>query len=313
MFETTITRIKFLVNVLLGFLSLLYFSANAQEIDTSSAGIQEMVKYFVKRDSVEKAMKYERGSVVLKDGLSTIKVPAGFKFLGAEQSKYVLTTLWGNPPSEVLGMLFPEYCTPYTDSAAYAIEITYSEEGHIKDDDAKDIDYSELLETMKSETEEANKERIKEGYASVELIGWAQSPFYDEKSKKLHWAKELKFNGDSLNTLNYNIRVLGRKGYLNLNVIGSMDVLPLVKENINPILSSVEFNSGNKYSDFNPGIDEVAALGIGGLIAGKVLAKVGFFALLVKFWKVILIGGIAAVAGIKQFFFGKKNEYTKEA
>ena len=42
------------------------------------------------------------------------------------------------------------------------------------------------------------------------------------------------------------------------------------------------------YSEFNPDIDTVAAYGIGGLIAGKVLAKAGVLAaglvLLKKFW-----------------------------
>jgi uncharacterized membrane-anchored protein len=37
----------------------------------------------------------------------------------------------------------------------------------------------------------------------------------------MYWAKEINFGGDSENTLNYNIRVLGRKGVLLLNFIAA--------------------------------------------------------------------------------------------
>ena len=51
----------------------------------------------------------------------------------------------------------------------------------------------------------------------------------------------------------------------------------------------VEFDDGNRYSDFNPDIDTVAAYGIGGLIAGKLAAKAGIFALLAKGGKFIVL------------------------
>ena len=74
------------------------------------------------------------------------------------------------------------------------------------------------------------------------------------------------------------------------------------------MLNSVEFNQGNKYSDFNPSVDKVAAWTIGGLVAGKVLAKAGLFAIILKFGKVIILG-LAAVGGtIWKFITGKKGE-----
>jgi uncharacterized membrane-anchored protein len=139
------------------------------------------------------------------------------------------------------------------------------------------------------------------------LIGWASEPYYDQANKKLHWAKELKFGESEVNTLNYNIRILGRKGYLNMNAIGDMDALPDFQRDIDKILASVEFNEGQRYSDFNPDIDEVAAIGIGGLIAGKVLAKAGFFAMLLKFWKVIAVGAVAAFSMLRKKIFGSKD------
>ena len=267
------------------------------------------VAYLKQVDSINNTFNYEYDKISIGNDLATINIPDGYKFLNAEQSKIVLTDLWGNPPADdTLGMLFPKDEHPVGDSMIYAVEITYSDEGHIKDGDAEDIDYDDLLEGMQKDAEDVNPERINLGYEPIELIGWASTPFYDKVNKKLHWAKELQFGDNEINTLNYNIRVLGREGYLNLNVIGDMDALSTVKNDVDQILNSVEFNEGNRYEDFDESIDKIAAYGIGGLIAGKVLAKAGAFALILKFWKIIAVGAVALFAGFKKKLFGRKEE-----
>lgn len=155
---------------------------------------------------------------------------------------------------------------------------------------------------MKSDAEKENELRKSAGYAPIEVVGWASQPYYDADEKVLHWAKEIKFGENDLNTLNYNIRILGRKGVLVLNAVAPMSELPVVKENITPVLSSFTYADGLKYSDFNPDIDEVAAWTIGGLVAGKVLAKTGLLALLLKNIKLILIGLAAVGTGLWRWF-----------
>lgn len=263
--------------------------------------------YLLAVDSIENSLNYQKGEITLLNGAVKLTVPEGYKFLDSEQSSYVLTDLWGNPPSEVIGLLFPEDVTPLSDNFTYAVELTYSEEGYIEDEDAKDLDYDDLLSEMQTDAKELNPERVKQGYEPVELVGWASEPFYDTKNKKLHWAKELKFGETEINTLNYNIRVLGRKGYLNMNAIGDITVLPIFQEDINKVLSSVDFQEGYKYSDFNPDYDKVAAYGIGGLIAGKILAKAGFFVLIAKFWKIIAVAVIGAIAAFKKRILGRSE------
>ncbi|PSR54700.1 DUF2167 domain-containing protein [Adhaeribacter arboris] len=272
----------------------------------AQVGAQTLDSTAIKREQLEKSFTYETGTITLGENLAKLQVPKGYKFLNAKQSQYVLNQLWGNPPdSSTLGMLFPEHDSPLTENT-YAVEISYSEEGYIKDDDAQDLNYSDLLKEMQQDTRDSNPERVQAGYPPVELVGWASAPFYDAQNHKLHWAKEVKFGEEEANTLNYNVRVLGRKGYLLLNVIAPVNVLPTVKKNIPGLLAAVNFTSGNQYGDFNPDIDEVAQYGIGGLIAGKVLAKVGFFALLLKFWKVVA----AAASGI--YYYLKKRLSRKK-
>ena len=276
--------------------------AHAQEVTEPDSSYLAMV------DSIDHSFHYQRGTIVLQDGLATIEVPEGYKFMDAEQSDYVLTTLWGNPPSEVLGMLFPEETSPLSDNLSYAVEISYSEEGYIDDEDAAEIEYDELLEEMQSDVLASNQARTAQGYPTLDLVGWAAPPFYDAENKKLHWAKEIKFEGAAENTLNYNIRVLGRKGYLTLNAIGDMDVLPEFQGKVDQILGSVSFNEGHRYGDFNPSVDKIAAYGIGGLIAGKVLAKTGLFVLLLKFWKVIALAVVAGFGVLRKALFSRTEE-----
>lgn len=263
-------------------------------------------QYLKVLDSINSSFTFQKGTIELGDGLAQLHVPEGFKYLDEAQSDKVLTELWGNPPQATMGLLFPNDSKVMGDEFTYAIEITYSEDGYIDDEDAEDIDYDELLETMISDTKEQNEYRKENGYGAIEMIGWASKPFYDSETKKLHWARELHFEGETENTLNYNIRILGRKGYLNMNAISYMEYLPLVQDNIDNVIASAEFTPGNRYSDFNPDIDDVAAYGVGGLIAGKILAKTGFFALILKFWKFIAIGAVGLFGAFRKKVFGSK-------
>ena len=249
-------------------------------------------------DSLEASFQYQHGEIQLDNGIGTLNVPPGFRFLDSEQSEYVIHEMWGNPPdAPTLGMIIPENIG-LTNERSWAFIITYDEMGFVKDDDADEVDYDELLKEMQSDAASANKERVEQGYESIAIIGWAAKPYYDSEKKVLHWAKEIKFGENDGTTLNYNVRILGRKGVLVLNAVASMMELPEVQQNIEPVLASFSYADGNKYADFNPSMDEVAAWTIGGLVAGKVLAKAGILALLLKNIKLIglALAGLATAA-----------------
>jgi uncharacterized membrane-anchored protein len=97
-----------------------------------------------------------------------------------------------------------------------------------------------------------------------------------------------------------------------LNIIGNMSVLSQVQSDTDKILTSIDFQEGYKYSDFNPKVDKVAAYGIGGLIAGKMLAKAGLFAGLLKFWKLIAAGVAALVFFLKKKIFSISATETQQ-
>src|SRR5262249_54446075 len=138
------------------------------------------------------------------------------------------------------------------------------------------IDYDELLTDMRSGLKEENESRTKGGFATLDIVGWAERPHYDPAQHELFWAKELRFGDEPANTLNYDVRVLGRKGVLSMNAVAGMEALAEVKSGMTSLLGAVEFTDGNRYEQFDSTIDKVATYGIATLIAGVAL-KSGLF------------------------------------
>ena len=262
----------------------------------------------ISAEEFEAKLGYQTGTIELPGGIATIRLPESFRFIGAEGSRRLLVQGWGNPPGSadgVLGMMIPTSSSPLTEEG-WGILITFDEDGFVNDDDAAKIDYTKMLKEMKQATVAANEQRKKQGFEPIELVGWAEPPSYDAASHKLYWAKELHFGDAPQNTLNYNIRILGRRGVLMLNAVSSMSQLEAIRGETEGVLAAVEFKPGHRYSDFLPGKDKAAAYGIGGLIAGAVAVKAGLLKALwlgiLAFKKFILVGFVALAAWLKKLF-----------
>ncbi|RKZ43930.1 MAG: DUF2167 domain-containing protein [Candidatus Parabeggiatoa sp. nov. 3] len=262
----------------------------------------EQEQYLVAAKKIWNSLDRQQGNITIPNGVATLNVPESFYYLSPKDSETILVEVWGNPPGagqDSLGMLFPSYSTPF-DADSWGVTIEYEEDGYVSDENADEIDYDELLSQMKAGTRESSKQRVEQGYEPIELVGWASKPFYDKESHKLHWAKEVKFGTQTTNTLNYNIRVLGRKGVLILNFIAGMNQKEIIDSNIDTVLALAEFNQGSRYEDFNPSIDKVAAYGIGALVAGSVIAKTGLLAaalIFIKKFGVLIVIGVGALIG----------------
>lgn len=257
------------------------------------------------------ALDLKHGKITLPEGGVTLDVPEGFYFLNAKDGRYVIETLWGNPPSpETLGMIFPSGKAPVDDT--WGIEVTFDAMGYVSDEDAASMNYDDLLADLRRDLGDENAERQKQGFPTVELLGWAAKPHYDAVERKLYWAKLMHFSDNEDNTLNYNIRALGRKGVLVVNFIAAENQLPQVEAAAPNVLKMISFEEGHRYADFVPGADTVAAVGIGGLIAGKVAAKAGLLVVLLAFLKkglVLVLLPLAWVwSKVKSKLFGRKPD-----
>jgi uncharacterized membrane-anchored protein len=265
------------------------------------------------RAALASSLKWQTGTITLKDGLAKINLTPGFRFLGSDDARKVLHNLWGNMDDpDLLGMIFPADQGPL-DRGGWAVTINYEENGYVKDDEAATINYDDMLKKMQQSAKDIGPELEKKGYSSYEIVGWAAPPHYDKATHKLYWAKDLKFSDATGDTLNYDIRILGRHGVLVLGAISGMDEFPAIDAKVPEILSMVDFQAGNTYADFDPKIDKVAEYGLGALIAGGALAgaaKLGLFAAFFK-WivvaalalkKALIVVVVAVVAGVKKLW-----------
>jgi uncharacterized membrane-anchored protein len=257
------------------------------------------------------SLNFLEGTQTIAEADAVLALDSQFRYLAQADARRVLEEFWGNPPDEtVLGMVVP------TDAAldqpeSWVAVVSWSEEGYVSDEDASAIDYDEMLSDMQAGTAEENEMRREAGYPTVELVGWASPPRYDAAAKKLHWAKELAFEGDDGNTVNYDVRVLGRRGYLSLNAIGDKDQLATMQAGMQRLIPQVDFIAGERYADFDASTDKVAAYGLAALVGGTLAAKTGLFAkllaLLVAAKKIVIPLAIGAVALLLRVFRRKSE------
>ena len=255
-------------------------------------------------------LKYQTGTIVLPNKVATLHLGEKYRYLDPNETNKLLMA-WGNESDTTTqGTIIANDVDPWSESG-WAVILTYDDDGHIDDSDAAEIDYDDMLKDMKEGTEDYNAERKKAGFEAVHLVGWAEKPHYDASAKKLYWAKELNFEGTSGNTLNYDVRVLGREGVLSMNAVATMNSLEQIRGEMRPLIEVAEFNEGYRYGEFNAKTDRVAEYGLAALIAAGVGAKLGLFAKLGVFLlamkKFIIIGLVALGAFIKRLF-GKKDE-----
>lgn len=281
--------------------SLVY--AQDQELSAEDPALIEALQ----ADTIEG----QSGEIILNTAHCTLRVPEGFVFLNPSQSKHLLVDVWDNPQDkvkDVLGVLVSEDAVSY-DDVETAYLVYYEDIGYVSDNDAESINYNDLLKSLQDDIREENK--INPDDQKWELLGWAWQPTYDNQKKVLSWAKHYRFNGNEV--INYDVRVLGKDGIIVITAVTSPEWKEQLIADNDSIVNSVVYDKGYTYADFNPDKDHVAEWTIGGLIAGKVLAKAGFWAILAKFSKIIIIAIIAFFASMRKkiarlFGFGKKEE-----
>lgn len=239
-----------------------------------------------------------------------LALPGNRVFLGMPEADKFLRKLGSFNNAGTLGLVLD----PQGD---WIVVIDYEEEGHVKDDEK--IDAPELLKAIREGTEEANKERVQNGFPELHVGDWSEQPHYDKGAHHLVWA--LPATSTRGTSINYNTRVLGRRGVVSLNLVTSDKSFAVDRPHAAELLAATTFKKGARYEDFDKKTDKVAEYGLMGLILGGAglgaakLVKLGLFA---KFWKVLLgifIAGkklviaffVLVAAGVKKIFGGGKK------
>jgi uncharacterized membrane-anchored protein len=306
---------KHLVALLLAVAGLITaVPAAAQQPQPPSAQEQATAK---KMKEILESLHPVSGDVPLPAGNAVLHLGKDFYYLPPDEARKVLVDAWGNPPriaDGVLGIVFPAGKT-FLDTDTWGAAITYEGSGYVTDKDAQTADYDALLKQLQSGEDEINAKRREEGYPAQHLVGWAQPPSYDAASHSVVWAQNIAFDGQADNSLNYDVRMLGRKGVLSLNMITAMSKLDETRRDAEKLARSADFTPGARYADFKSG-DDTAGYGIAGLVAAGLgvvaVKKLGLLAVILVFAKKFLVLIVAAFAALgarfrKLFGLGKKD------
>jgi uncharacterized membrane-anchored protein len=232
-------------------------------------------------------------------GFGKIDVPDRYVLLDGATTRKRLTKA-GEPVSgNEVGWLIPT-------NAEWSVIFEFKETGYIKDDDKDKLDADKLLATIKAGNEEGNKEREKAGKPRVEVVGWDVPPHYDDTTHNLEWAIRGSVEGQPI--LNYNTRLLGRKGVMEVVLIIDPKDVPGTLPQFKDLLAGYAFQAGQSYAEYRKG-DKVAKYGLAALVVGGAAvgaAKLGLLGplllVLKKAWKLVVIGFVAVIGFFKKMF-----------
>jgi uncharacterized membrane-anchored protein len=265
---------------------------------------QEKAEY-AKLQAIYDSENRRTGDIMVPGADATLHLGKAYYFLDAADARKVIVDAWGNLPDQaenVLGMVFP---AGKNFSNSWGAVVTWHADGWVDDKDAASANYGSVLKQMQDGEEQDNAQRKKQGLKEVHLVGWAQSPTYDAATHSAIWARQLHEDG-RVDGLNYDVRLLGRRGVLSLNMVADMPELPQVRAAAKDLARTAAFDPGARYADYKPGVDKSAGYGIAGLVAGgvalAVAKKLGFLGLILVFAKKFFVFILAGLAGVGAWF-----------
>lgn len=244
--------------------------------------------------------------VDLGDGIG-IDLPAGVVLYEKAQARAMLEA-WGSHTEGVLGLVTRP-------DREWFVVIQYEPIGYVTDTDADELDPDELLESYRVGTTQQNVRRRARGISELFIDGWSEPPRYERAKHQLVWG----ISGHSVEgpVINFFTRVLGRGGYLSLDLIDHPSAIAQSKLEAAPILDATRFQPGSRYEDYREG-DKSSGMGLRMLVlggAGVAVAKAAKTGILVTLLLVLKKGFVViglAIAGMFKWLFGRKSRPAAE-
>jgi uncharacterized membrane-anchored protein len=239
--------------------------------------------------------------------MAEVAIPQGWRFTPGSGAREMLKMFENIPSDEELGLLTTEGLGPW-------VIFEFNETGYVKDDEKNELDADKLLKGHQEGQEAANEHRKKMGLGPMHVLGWALPPRFNDVTKNLEWA--LRIGAEDGESINYNTRLLGRHGVMEIELVCSPDELQTLIPQYQSIMANFQYLAGNTYAEYREG-DKVAKYGLTALVAGgaaMAAGKMGLFAklagLFAKMGK-LAIGVVVAIGlGIKALWtklFGSKD------
>lgn len=252
---------------------------------------------------------WEQGPVLGDLGSEAeVKVPGGCMFTKGDGVRMFMELTENTTSPAERAVVF---CPDSMENSSWFVVFTYDESGYVKDDERDKLDADALLASLKEGTDAGNAERAKYGYPALTLEGWAKAPYYDPNTNNLTWGTLISA-ADGGRSVNHSVRLLGRGGVMNVDLIVGRDQYEAAQPAFNAMVAGFTYKSGNRYSEWRSG-DKLAAYGLTALVAGGAGVALANSGILAKLWKVLVAGIVAVGAAIKKFFGGKAASETKPA
>jgi len=233
-----------------------------------------------------------------------IQVPEGYVFLGSRDTKKLMEMMQNVPGDN-------EYVFAPDDLSWFSV-FTFNPVGYVEDNET--LDAEALLDSVTQGTEQGNIERRKRGWGTMTILGWRFEPRYDQQSKLLEWAFLAKDDNSSDLIVNYNTRILGRTGVMEVVLVADPESLDASVSTFKTSIDGYSFVPGERYADYRKG-DRMAEFGLAALVAGGVAAvatKKGVWAAIVAFVlaakKLVIAAVIGLLAWLGSLFRRKKKE-----
>jgi len=193
------------------------------------------------------------------------------------------------------------------------VTYTYQETGYVKMNDWDEhIDPTAILAQIRQNTKAANEVRA-EGYPALYIDGWIEEPYLDKNNAIVYWA--IAGHGeDGQSFVNAKALKLGKDGYADLVWVGSPEQFRGAANILGNALEAYRYNDGFRYADFRPGVDTVAAVGVGAIAyqmmtgskKGAAAVGAGILAMIAvlakKLWILLLLPFVFVWKGIRRLF-----------
>jgi uncharacterized membrane-anchored protein len=246
-----------------------------------------------------------------------LDLPAGMGFLARAPAKELMERDGNVVGNQLRGLVFRQ-------DSHWIVTIDYVADGYVKDDEAADLAPDDILESIRAGTEEENDLRKQRGFSPMHVDGWTEAPHYDRARHHMIWG--IKGSDEDGASINFYTRVLGRRGYVALNLIDDPARIEASKVDARAALTATTFMPGARYQDFEKRSDKVAEYGLAGLVAGGAgaaalkVAKVGLLAklggkllALVLAGKMVLAGLFIALVGGLAALLGRRKRVAAAA
>lgn len=225
-----------------------------------------------------------------------LQVPEGIVFGDAQVTKDILERSGNLVSGQEVGILL---------NGKSSVVFEFDPVGYVKDDDKADLNADEMMKSLRESQEAANAQLKARNLDELELTRWQVTPHYDDATHNLEWAPVVRNKKTGNETVNYNVRILGRRGVMEVALLVSPEAFEAELPGFRNSLKGFSFAQGEDYLAWVKG-DKVAEYGLAALVTGGAVAVAAKSGLLAKLFKPLIVAALALLAGLKRLFTGNK-------